>query len=97
MTFKERKMEKNEKLAEAIKKMQEAKKPEIVKELKLGDGEKYLGDLKNRDKYQVLARHLSSFEQKLDMTLQFESIMAICLEEIAKKQGIEIDRIINHK
>lgn len=88
---------KSEELKNYEKKLEEAKKPKIVRKLELGDGEVYLGELTNKDKYQILVRHINVLEQRLELIAQFTSIAAICLEEICKKQGIDIDKIINKK
>ena len=45
----------------------------------------------------MLVRHINVLEQRLELIAQFTSIAAICLEEICKKQGIDIDKIINKK
>ena len=82
---------------EMIEKMQEQEKPKIIKNLELGKGEIYLGELTNKDKYQVLVRHLQVLENYNKLSTQFLSMMTICLQELCKKQGIDIDKIINGK
>ena len=77
---------------EALKKMKE---PVFVEKLELGEGEVYTGNLSEADKYQLLIRHINVFENNLSLCTQFASIQAICLQELCKKQGIEIDKIIN--
>jgi len=80
------------KVKEQIKEMQE---PKIIKKLELGSGEIYLGDLKNADKFQVLIRHIQVIEQYLSNLFTMVNTSTICLMEIAKKQDIKIDRILN--
>ena len=70
---------------------------EIVKELELGEKEIYLGELKAKDRYQVLIRHLNVIEGYLNAIANNGAIQSICAMELCRKQGIEIDKIINNK
>ena len=90
-------IKRSEELKKYEEKLEEAKKPKIINKLDLGDGEVYLGKLTNADKYQVLVRHINVLEQRLELIAQFTSISAICLEELCKEKGINIDKIINKK
>lgn len=87
----------NKKAKEIIEKMKEQEEPKIIKNLELGKGEVYLGELTNKDKYQVLVRHLQVLESYGRLISQFTSMTAICLQELCKKQDIDIDKIINGK
>lgn len=90
---------KTSKKSESVKKFEkqikEMKKPVYVDKLELGSGEVYVGNLSDADKFQVLVRHLNILEQNVSMLTQCCTIQAICLEELCKKQGIDIHKIIN--
>lgn len=88
-------MAKSKQLKEIEKKVEEIKEPVYVDKLKLGSGEIYVGNLSDADKFQVLTRHINILEQRLELTTQFASICAICLEELCKEKGIDIHKIIN--
>lgn len=95
--------EENKKMArkksEAVKKvekaMEELKEPKFIDKLELGGGEIYVGHMSDADKYQLLVRHINVLENNISLITQFASIQAICLQELCKKNGIEIDKIIN--
>lgn len=75
--------------------IKEKAKPVFIKDLELGSGEVYVGDLSERDKFQLISRRMAMQENILHQTLFLLSNCTICLQEIAKKQGIEIDKILN--
>lgn len=89
------------KKSESVKKFEKAvkefKEPKFIDKLELGSGEVYVGNISDADKYQLLIRHINVLENNVSLLTQFVSIQAICLQEICKKQGIEIDKIINNK
>lgn len=89
------------KKSESVKKFEKAvkemKKPVYVEKLELGSGEVYVGNLSEADKFQVLIRHIQVLEQSINMLAQCSSITAICLEELCKKEEIDIHKIINNK
>lgn len=84
------------KLAEEIEKK---KKPVIVEKLTLDDGEMYLGELPDKDKYQVLIRHLHSIDthicQGANSSALLLSNIFLVLKEMAKKQGIDVKNIVD--
>lgn len=88
---------KSEAVRKAEEAIKEAKAPKIVEKLALGGGEIYVGKLSNEDKFQLLIRHVQIIENALNMIAQCGSITAICNEELCKKQGIDIAKIINKK
>lgn len=79
------------------KALKELQKPKFIDKLELGNGEVYVGNLSDADKYQLLIRHINVLENAINLMAQFNSINAICLQEICKKQGIDIEKIINNK
>ena len=87
------------KKSEAVKKfekaMEEFKEPKFIDKLELGSGEVYVGNMSDADKYQLAIRHINVLENNISLITQFASIQAICLQELCKKNGIEIDKIIN--
>ena len=87
------------KKSESIKKFEKAvkqmKKPVFVEKLELGEGEVYVGNLNENDKFQVLIRHINVLERNISLLTQFASITSICLEELCKEKGIEIHKVIN--
>lgn len=87
--------EKSEAVKEVEKKMAEIKEPVIVEKLELGSGEVYVGNLSDADKYQLISRRMTLQENQLNQMAYLLSNCTICLQEIARKQGIEIDRILN--
>lgn len=86
---------KSKSLKMAEKALEEMKKPVFVEKLELGEGEIYTGNLNDADRYQLLIRHINILESYIKNCAQFTSIQAICLQELCRKQGIEIDKIIN--
>lgn len=88
----------DKKIMEEIKEKDEkAKLPIFIKELELGEGEVYVGNLSDADKMQLLIRHINIMEQALNNTMFLASTAVVCLEEICKDKGIEIEKIINKK
>lgn len=86
----------NKKIMDEIKeKDAKAKEPVFVDKLELGGGEVYVGNLSNEDKFQLLIRHISIMEQALQNTMFLASNLAVCLQEICKDKGIDIDKAIN--
>ena len=84
----------NEKeVEEAIKKLKE---PVFVDKLELSDGEVYVGKLNDQDKFQLMIRHINILENNIKLMAEFTSMNAICLQELCKKQKIDIDKIINN-
>lgn len=87
------------KKSEAVKKFEKAveeiKEPKYVDKLELGSGEVYVGNMSEADKYQLAIRHINILENNISLLTQFASIQAICLQELCKESGIEIDKIIN--
>jgi hypothetical protein len=90
-------VEKSENVKQAEKVLKEFKEPKIIRKLELGSGEIYLGELTNKEKFQVLIRHIKVLEDYIQLAAQCASINSICLQELAKKQGIDINKIINSK
>lgn len=88
---------KSEQLKEYEKKLKELQKPKFIDKLELGSGEIYTGNLSDADKFQLLIRHINVLENNVSLMTQFASMQAICLQELCKKQGIEIEKIINNK
>ena len=91
------KIKKSENVKKIEKQIKGIKKPVYVKKLELGSGEVFVGNLTDAEKYQLLIRHINILENNINLTTQFASMQAICLQELCKKQGIEIDKIINNK
>lgn len=91
------KMENKEIMEEIKEKDAKAKLPVFIKELELGDGEIYVGQLSDADKMQLLIRHINIMEQALNNTMFLASTCAVCLEELCKDKGIDIDKAINKK
>lgn len=87
------------KKSEAVKGMEkeikEKAKPVFIEKLELGAGEIYVGNLSEADKFQLLNRRIVMQESLLTQMGYLLSNCTICLQEIAKKQGIEIDKILN--
>lgn len=79
----------------ALKKLEEKKKPIFVEKLELGEGEIYVGNLPEADKFQVLVRHINLLEGYLKQLSALSSITSICLEELCKKNKIDIESILN--
>ena len=88
---------KSENVKKIEKQIKEMKKPVYLEKLELGGGEIFVGNLSEAEKYQLLIRHINVLENNISLLTQFSSMQAICLQEICKKQGIEIDKIINNK
>ena len=88
---------KSEQLKEYKKKLKELQKPKFIDKLELGNGEIFVGNLSDADKFQLLIRHINVLENNVSLMTQFASMQAICLQEICKKQGIDIEKIINNK
>lgn len=68
-----------------------------IEKLELGENEMYLGNLTNKDKFQVLVRHLNLINNQLSMLNRQQAITSICLMELCKEKKINIDKIINNK
>lgn len=87
------------KKSEAVKGMEkeikEKAKPVFIEKLELGAGEIYVGNLSEADKFQLLNRRIVMQESLLTQMGYLLSNCTICLQEIAKKNGIEIDKILN--
>lgn len=79
------------------KSLKELQKPKFIDKLELGNGEIFVGNLSDADKFQLLIRHINVLENNVSLMTQFASMQAICLQEICKKQGIDIEKIINNK
>ena len=88
---------KSEQLKEYEKKLKELQKPKFIDKLELGNGEIFVGNLSDADKFQLLIRHINVLENNVSLMTQFASMQAICLQEICKKQGIDIEKTINNK
>lgn len=88
---------KSEQLKEYEKALEEMQKPKFIDKLELGNGEIFVGNLSDADKFQLLIRHINVLENNVSLMTQFISMSAICLQEICKKQGIDIEKIINNK
>lgn len=81
------------------KKLENQKKePIILKELELNDKEIYLGELKDGDKFQILCRHLDLLRQinqaGVNSMNMFLSYMFEILKAMAKKQGVDVKKIL---
>lgn len=87
--------EKSEQAKNIEKEINEKSEPIFVKKLELGAKEMYVGTLSNADKFQLLNRRLTIQENLLNQMGLLLSNCTICLQEIAKKQGIDIDKILN--
>jgi len=87
--------EKSEAVKKVEKEIKEKKEPIFVKKLDLGSGEIYVGELNEADKYQLINRRMTLQENQLNQIAYLLSNCTICLQELAKSQGIEIDRILN--
>lgn len=72
-----------------------AKEPVFIDKLELGNGEVYTGNLSDADKYQLIIRHISIMEQALSNSMFLLSNIAVCLQELCKKNEIDIDKAIN--
>lgn len=74
------------------------KEPIILKELELNDKEIYLGELKDGDKFQILCRHLDILRQinqsGVNSMNMFLSYMFEILKAMAKKQGIDVKKLL---
>ena len=81
-------------MSEALKKAQE---PKYIKELELGAGEVYVGNLSDADKTQLLNRRLQLLESHANNQTLLLAQIAVCLQEQCKSQGIDIEKIINRK
>ena len=88
---------KSENVKKVEKQIKELRKPTYVEKLELGSGEIYVGKLSQEDKFQLLIRHINVLKSHISLLTQCASIQAICLQELCKKQGIAIDKIINNK
>lgn len=88
---------KSEQLKKYEKALEEMQKPKFIEKLELGSGEIYTGNLSDADKFQLLNRHINVLNNSVSLMTQFASMSAICLQEICKKQGIDIEKIINNK
>ena len=88
---------KSEQLKKYEKTLEEMQKPKFIDKLELGKGEIFVGNLSDADKFQLLIRHINVLENNVSLITQFASMQVICLQEICKKQGIDIEKIINNK
>ena len=79
----------------AIKEIKKKKEPIFVKELELGEGEIYVGNLSDADKFQVLIRHINLLEGYIKQQAFLSSTAVICLQELCKKNKIDIESILN--
>ena len=86
---------KNKAIKKAVKELEERKKPRFVEELALGEGEYYVGNLKEADKYQLLSRRMIELSNLLQQTVLLLANVTVCVQEMCKKEGIDIDRIID--
>ena len=81
-----------------MEKKVEKKDPIIVEKLELGDGEMYLGELSEGDKFQVVCRHLDLLRQinqaGVNSMNMFLSYMFEILKAMAEKQGINVDKLL---
>ena len=86
----------NKKIMDEIKeKDAKAKEPVFIDKLELGNGEVYVGNLSEADKYQLMVRHINIMEQALSNSMFLLSNIAVCLQELCKKNEIDIDKAIN--
>jgi hypothetical protein len=67
----------------------------ILKDIKLREGEEDIRDLSAKDYRQLEYRLMADFWQYLNALNQTMVLQQIVLMEMAKKQGIEIDKILN--
>lgn len=95
--MKDNRSKKSTQLKKYEKSLKELQKPKFIDKLELGNGEVYVGNLSDADKFQLLIRHINVLENNVSLMTQFASMQAICLQEICKKQGIGIEKIINNK
>lgn len=86
---------KNKAIKKAVKELEERKKPIFVEELALGEGEYYVGNLKEADKYQLMSRRMIELSNLLQQTVLLLANVTVCVQELCKKEGIDIDRIID--
>jgi hypothetical protein len=68
----------------------------ILKDIKLREGEEDIRDLSAKDYRQLEYRLMADFWQYLNALNQTMVLQQIILMEMAKKQGIEIDKILNN-
>jgi hypothetical protein len=68
----------------------------ILKDIKLREGEEDIRDLSAKDYRQLEYRLMADFWQYLNALNQTMVLQQIVLMEMAKKQGIEIDKILNN-
>ena len=90
-------MSKSEELKKYEEELAKKKEPKFIDKLELGEGEIFVGNMSDADKFQLLVRHINVLENNISLMAQFISIQAICLQEICKDKGIDIDKIINNK
>ena len=95
--MKDNRSKKSTQLKKNEKTLKEQQKPKFIDKLELGNREVYVGNLSDADKFQLLIRHINVLENNVSLMTQFASMQAICLQEICKKQGIDIEKIINNK
>lgn len=86
---------KSESVKKAEKALKEMAEPKYVDKLELGSGEIYVGNMSDADKYQLMVRHINILENHIKLNAQCLSITAICLQELCKKEGIDINKILN--
>jgi hypothetical protein len=67
----------------------------ILKDIKLREGEEDIRDLSAKDYRQLEYRLMADFWQYLNALNQTMVLQQLILMEMAKKQGIEIDKILN--
>jgi hypothetical protein len=68
----------------------------ILKDIKLREGEEDIRDLSAKDYRQLEYRLMADFWQYLNALNQTMVLQQIILMEMAKKQGIDIDKILNN-
>jgi hypothetical protein len=68
----------------------------ILKDIKLREGEEDIRELSAKDYRQLEYRLMADFWQYLNALNQTMVLQQIILMEMAKKQGIEIDKILNN-
>lgn len=86
-----------EAIDKAIKELEKKKEPVFIEKLELGEGETFVGNLTDAEKYQLLIRHINVLEQLLQRIDLNSNVSAICLMELCKDRSIDINAILNGK
>lgn len=73
------------------------KQPIYIDKLELGEGEQYVGGLSNEDKFQLIARWNGRLQVILSQMALLLNSMCLIQYEIAKKQGIDIEEVLDGK